>query len=276
MGKGSPRTKNMTDQVFGKLTALSVSKVDSGGNSHWWCQCECGSKISVVGTSLRRGLVICCDKCKPMDYRINDLKDRVFGEWRVLALDRENKRAGSYWLCVCSCGVFRSILSQNLTQGRTLSCRHTPWHKHRMADTRIYSVWAAMKARCSNQDHPNFKDYGGRGITIQDSWYNFEGFYEDMKGTYEEGLELDRIDNDSGYSKDNCRWTTRSVNCFNTRKRKDNTSGRTGVYKLKDGTYEVKITCKQDTIRLGGFETFEEACKAREDLELKYFGKAKE
>ena len=64
-----------------------------------------------------------------------------------------------------------------------------------------------MKKRCFDNNDKRYKDYGGRGITVSAEWMKFENFYRDM-GDAPEGLSLDRIDNNKGYSKDNCKWST--------------------------------------------------------------------
>jgi hypothetical protein len=74
-----------------------------------------------------------------------------------------------------------------------------------------------MWDRCTNKNNVYYHNYGGRGITVDPHWGLFENFRADM-GLQPEGLQLDRIDNDKGYRKDNCRWTTRSENCRNLRK----------------------------------------------------------
>jgi hypothetical protein len=81
----------------------------------------------------------------------------------------------------------------------------------------IRRVWDLMKQRCNNPDNPSYKNYGGRGIRIE--WNSFEEFYNDMSGGYEpKRLQLDRINNDGNYAKDNCRWATRSQQINNTRR----------------------------------------------------------
>ena len=78
-------------------------------------------------------------------------------------------------------------------------------------------VWHGMRARCHNPNNHAYYRYGGRGIFMCDEWRNnFDQFYEDM-GPKPQGFDLDRIDNDKGYSKENCRWVPRIENCRNTR-----------------------------------------------------------
>jgi carboxypeptidase C (cathepsin A) len=74
--------------------------------------------------------------------------------------------------------------------------------------TSIYKSWANMKTRCNNPKSTNYHRYGGRGITLCDSWKTFAGFYKDMGGTFQEGFSLDRINNDGNYCLENCKWST--------------------------------------------------------------------
>lgn len=87
-----------------------------------------------------------------------------------------------------------------------------------MSSTKVYNTWIAMKMRCTNKNNENYERYGGRGISVCKEWFDsFESFYKDIGYMHKDGLELDRIDNNGNYCKENCRWVTRSRNHTNKR-----------------------------------------------------------
>jgi hypothetical protein len=82
---------------------------------------------------------------------------------------------------------------------------------------KLFGVWKSMKNRCYNKKVKAYKNYGERGITVCKSWLeSFDSFVLDI-GEKPEGSSLDRINNDKGYSKDNCRWATRLEQANNKR-----------------------------------------------------------
>jgi hypothetical protein len=88
---------------------------------------------------------------------------------------------------------------------------------HGMSREKIYKKWTAMVSRCSNPNDPNYKNYGARGITISKEWLVFESFFLDMGDIPFDNAQIDRIDNTSEYSKNNCKWSSPKENSRNRR-----------------------------------------------------------
>lgn len=91
---------------------------------------------------------------------------------------------------------------------------------HKKSYTKEYRTWIAMMSRCRNEKDCNYKNYGARGIFVCERWYKFENFYEDMGDLPFYEAQLDRIDNEKGYFKENCRWVNSKENCRNRRNNK--------------------------------------------------------
>ncbi|EEU9900737.1 hypothetical protein AL580_002418 [Escherichia coli] len=93
------------------------------------------------------------------------------------------------------------------------------YSRHGMTHTKLYKVFIGMKTRCKkSNNNPRNKHYREKGITICDEWLNDSSKFIEwaLNNGYQEGLEIDRIDNDKGYSPDNCRWVTHAENMRNT------------------------------------------------------------
>jgi len=151
-----------------------------------------------------------------------------YGRWSVISefgiSSRKNKRK---FLCRCDCGNERVVLLHELRRGNSTSCgclqkevAKKQMTTHGKTKTRTYNVWISMRKRCLNPNHKSYNDYGGRGITICNKWLdNFENFLDDM-GESPNGKSLDRIDNNKGYYKDNCRWSSWKEQANNRRNSK--------------------------------------------------------
>lgn len=88
---------------------------------------------------------------------------------------------------------------------------------HKKSSTREYSIWKDMRRKCYNSNRKGYENYGGRGIIVCDEWKDsFENFLNDM-GECPIGYSLERINNNSNYSKENCKWATKKEQVRNRR-----------------------------------------------------------
>lgn len=150
------------------------------------------------------------------------LTGRTFG--KLTALEYVGR---SSWMCSCECGGEVVRKTNLLLSGLYLhcGCARRSIATHGMSHTSTHWIWSNMVSRCTRPNAPNWKYYGGRGITTCDRWRtSFSAFLEDM-GVRPVGYTLDRIDNDGPYSRANCRWVTRETQMNNTRANRRITHG---------------------------------------------------
>lgn len=172
-----------------------------------------------------------------MSKKSQDLTGLNFGYYTALRQDGCDSHGTPYWLCRCKCGNEKRVLVYNLLDGRTLSCgclcrersvsrnmthgcTHEPW----------YSTYASMMVRCGHwkgASESELRLYRDRGITVCEEWQKSPRAFGDwlLAHGWRKGLEIDRIDNDQGYSPENCRLVTR----------KENANNRRNTLRLSDG-----------------------------------------
>jgi hypothetical protein len=139
-----------------------------------------------------------------------------------------SQKHSAKWICQCDCGNLVSVLGRQLRNGHTKSCgclqrerTANANRRHGGRYDRLHSVWSNMKNRCYNPNYAEFKDYGGRGITVCDEWLNYPEFKAwAISAGYNQSvkrgvLTLDRIDINKGYSPDNCRFVDMYVQANN-------------------------------------------------------------
>lgn len=137
-----------------------------------------------------------------------------FGSLTVVAEHAKVNNRAAY-LCLCDCGNERVVRQKSLRSGEVSSCGCRPHAlKRGYEKNKPYSTWIGMIQRTTNPNSKSYPRYGGRGIKVCDEWRSFRAFHRDM-GDPPDGMELDRIDNNTGYSKENCRWVPRKDNARN-------------------------------------------------------------
>lgn len=130
------------------------------------------------------------------------------------------------WDCVCDCGNVVTVNPDNLHSGRQRSCgclqreeAGARLRTHGESKTKLYGIWSSMKARCYNKNTVAYKDYGGRGIEMCDEWkHDYDAFRKwALENGYRDDASIDRVDNDLGYSPENCEWVTGVAQANNRR-----------------------------------------------------------
>ena len=203
-----------------------------------------------------------------------DMTPRLIKELGMRYPTEKSRNRISFGLFECQyCGkeFVTSISSTRRRKGGTRSCGclvKKNLTTHGLGYHRFFFKWNAMKSRCYNSKDKQYEEYGGRGITICEEWLNIKNFISWCEATYPniEGISLDRIDNDKGYSPENCRWADKTTQAINQRMHRNNTSGYVGIHWNKDKKkWSVRIAFKKERVHIGLYLTIEEAVLARDN-----------
>ena len=185
---------------------------------------------------------------------------------------KNSKQKKRYGIFQCQyCGKEFKTTYEDIKKGNTKSCGCLSGKKHGLRHHRFYSTWASMKQRCYNMKSKGYINYGGRGIGVCEEWLDAENFIKWAEENHINGCTLDRIDNDKGYSPENCRWADATTQVINRRKPKSNTSGFVAVYwQEHKKSWRVRLSINKKRISLGCYKNIEDAVKARDDYIIKY------
>jgi hypothetical protein len=198
-----PLPRNVVaDQKFGQLKVVHRVGNDAAGKVRLRCKCDCGRECNVRLSDLRSGHTKSCGCLRLKNLRRRFGKIQLARYYNLTALGKvepvHETRPTTKWVAFCFfCNKMVIATTSQIRQG-TKRC---PCLKE------TYSSWRNMIQRCTNDNHDQYKDYGGRGIRVCDEWRNkFQQFAMDM-GRRPEGKTLDRRDVDGPYNRLNCRWS---------------------------------------------------------------------
>ena len=203
-----------------------------------------------------------------------DMTPRLIKDLGLKYPSEKSRQKYRYGLYKCAyCGTEWETTTHSISNSPTKSCgcQIGRGFKHGLESNRFYSTWYAMVTRCNNLKSKDYKHYGARGITVCEEWLDIKNFIPWAERTHPNtsGVSLDRIDNDKGYSPENCRWADKVTQNTNQRKRSTNTSGFVGVYwDISKNKWTAKIGSNTKLINIGSFKIIEEAVQARDNYIL--------
>jgi hypothetical protein len=239
------RIIDIRGKVFGQLTVVEFAGMMPRG-CYWECVCNCGSIVKAEGLSLKRGKTKRCKGCakkvglffqmagKYKDEKGGMLVGMKFGR---LTVEAAFLFPGSiFFECVCDCGktcfvTRKSLLTvsgsnskkscgclQREAAQKAIVIANRGNTTHGMSKSPEFKTWLGMIGRCTNKNDKGYKNYGGRGIKVCDSWINsFSEFFIDMGSKPGLGYSIERKDVNGDYCPENCVWATAKVQGRNRR-----------------------------------------------------------
>ena len=209
-----------------------------------------------------------------IEEEIKDMTPKLIKDLGTRYTTKVSKHRTRYGLYECQyCGGEFECITNSVNTGNTKSCGCVNFSKkHGLSSNRFYSTWKGMLQRCTNLEHRSYKWYGARGITVCEEWQDVTNFVAWAESTHPnmEGYTLDRIDNDKGYSPENCTWSDKTTQAINQRMQKNNKSGYVGViWHSRNKKWGANIRINKILKQIGPFKTLEEAIQARDNYIIK-------
>ena len=253
---------------------------------------KCGNDIYVNGIALRsslkqkRKIPKCCASCSRKlagklrtEKNLPDLTGQTFGRLTVIhkIIRGEGRQKRTLWKCFCSCGSKRktyvrteSLIGKSVRPIRSCGCLQREYARantnnfiHGLSDHPLYCVWANIKARTENSKNTAFVRYGARGIVFCKNWKDPANFIKwALENGWAKGLHIDRIDNEKGYSPENCQFITPLENTM--KRHKD--AGHATFYKGKQ--LNIRELSRKTGVYWGSIKKLINAGYSIEDLYL--------
>jgi len=268
------RPMDIAGMTFGFLTVIERRGSDKRGQALWLCKCACGNFAIKSAKLMKRGETKTCGCRTGADHTINP--GMKFGRLLIEDGPALDSRGRKSWRCICDCGTSTTVTDYQLWSGHTRSCGCLSKELHLThgdSDTKLYHVWESMKGRCYTKGHTSFKNYGTKGISVCQEWRDSYEVFKvwALSHGYEEGLQLDRVENSGDYSPGNCQFITPRANLIKKPiKAGRNKTGFAGVAKSncakrygRDEWY-AQITVNGKVINLMGYMCPESAAIARD------------
>ena len=196
-----------------------------------------------------------------------DMTPKLIGEVYKKFPTKTSKQKATYGLFECQyCKKEFETQINSVKRGQTRSCGC--FATHGLGSNKFYQTWYGMLQRCTNTMRQSYKWYGARGITVCEEWQDVTNFVAWAESTHPnmEGYTLDRINNDKGYSPENCTWSDKTTQAINKRMQKNNKSGYVGViWHIRNKKWGANIRINKILKQIGPFKTIEEAIQARDN-----------
>lgn len=240
--------------------------------------CPCGAEVERGATKKSAQLCLPCHR--KLNVKMAYSHGDTFNNFSVVgASDRRRNNGTVLWNCLCVCGNEFLAGTSSIRNGKqTLSCGCLRYKRQEnpVSESPEYKSYYMMLDRCYNSNCPMFSHYGGRGITVQESWRlpdgeGFRNFLTDL-GPRPLGTSIERKDVNLGYTKENCKWATDTEQGHTRRKQRGTSSKYKGVSTNSSGGWRSYISKDKKRKELGNYYNEELAATVYDFASLLLYG----